>query len=262
MASSSKKSKKFAKISETLFYIGLFFFVFAVAVLISLAAKGTFAADQEIESGGMVLCALVGVFGGVGFISLIISFVMQLQAKKHKQRELLEAKNKPAAAVVPSKLPEGQKSPVINISIPKSAAQPAPRVATPTPVGPRPVVGVQPRPMANVQPRPVGVQPRPMANVQPRPMVGAQPRPMVGVQPRPMATAPRPVGVQPRVGVSPVRPAAPGMGPRPTATISAAPGRTVIKTADGRLISVNTNRNNVGMGQVPPRPVVRPAFNR
>ncbi|MDE5545795.1 MAG: hypothetical protein K2N92_02490, partial [Malacoplasma sp.] len=147
MASSSKKSRKFAKVSEILLYIGLFFFIFAIAVLISLAAKGTFAPDQQIESGGIILCALIGVFGGVGFISLLVSFIFNLKARKAKKVELDEAKNKNVAqqpsAVKPtinvnSLEAQQPKSSVININIPqqKVAQQPTPRVVVNT-TGPR-----------------------------------------------------------------------------------------------------------------------------
>ncbi|MDE5952678.1 MAG: hypothetical protein K2G48_00995, partial [Malacoplasma sp.] len=194
MASSSKKSRKFAKVSEILLYVGLFFFIFALAVIISLAAKGTFASDQQIESGGLVLCALVGVFGGVGVISLIVSFIFNLKAKKARNKELDEAKNKaqqqsavkaPVRPTINVNNVEAQKpkSPVININIPqqKVAPQPTPRVVVNT-TTPRPVV---------TQPRP-GVTP--MAS---RPTV-AQPRVVVNT------TTPRPVVTQPRPGVTPM----------------------------------------------------------
>ncbi|MDE5767237.1 MAG: hypothetical protein K2H56_01670 [Malacoplasma sp.] len=251
MASSSKKSRKFAKVSEILLYVGLFFFIFALAVIISLAAKGTFAPDQQMESGGLVLCALVGVFGGVGVISLLISFIFNLKAKKARNKELDEAKNKAAQQQSAVKAPvrptinvnnvEAQKpkSPVININIPqqKVTPQPTPRVVVNTTTS-RPVV-TQPKPgVTPMVSRPAFVQPKPgVTPMASRPVV-TQPRPGV----TPMVS--RPAFVQPRPGVTP-------MASRPMNTT---PGRTVIRTADGRLISVNTGARP---GTVPPRPVVR-----
>ena len=206
MSSSSKKSRKFAKASDVLFYLGLFFFIFAIAVLISLAAKGTFSPDQQIESGGIILSALVGVFGGVGIISLFASLILNLKSKKEKRKELEEMKNK-NIATTPSKPAinvnnveaQNPESPVININIPQQ----------------------------NTAPRPATVQSQPRVVVNP------------GVAPRPAAMRP-----QPRVVVNP--------------SVSPAGGRTVIRTADGRLISVNTNRGNVVRpGTVPTRPAVK-----
>ncbi|MDE5949781.1 MAG: hypothetical protein K2G54_02810, partial [Malacoplasma sp.] len=107
-------------------------------------------------------------------------------------------------------------------------------------------------------PRPVVTQPRPgVTPMASRPTV-AQPRVVVNT------TTPRPVVTQPRPGVTPMasRPTVaqprPGVTPMASRPMSNTPGRTVIRTADGRLISVNTNSGVAARpGAVPPRPVVR-----
>ncbi|CRH72962.1 Uncharacterised protein [Chlamydia trachomatis] len=62
------KTRKHSKISEITFYVGLFLFIFAIVIFISLAAKNAFGQTSSVIN-ALIGVASASIVLGVGFLA-------------------------------------------------------------------------------------------------------------------------------------------------------------------------------------------------
>ncbi|MCF0217599.1 MAG: hypothetical protein HUJ42_00940 [Malacoplasma sp.] len=100
------KWNKLVKLCEILFYIGSAFLIFAVVILIVVAAKGAFAVSP-MPSNQLSLCIVVGIFGiaGLGILGAVVMLFLKLRNTKTAVKPVAkttEVKKDTPAVVTPS----------------------------------------------------------------------------------------------------------------------------------------------------------------